>query len=330
MKAGTGILQQVQAGVTKAIEASQSELKESLNEANQDLGEAYSTLAKQEQALQQARADGRGLKTYERLEARIRGTKRTIEELEAVTLSLTEQTGKFDKESQAAAASVIDLALARMKASGLGEFMTEEVTELKSLRKALLEGSITQQEFNKRMEELDDRTASFTAGISAAEQASSNLSIEMTALGDKPTTAFSKIRDEAKLLANELAETGEKGQEGFLADKGQAKQFNDISVAIAKVGKTQEFINRLRTDEYKGLTITAATFKFYSETISEAETKMVTLNSESKKAAETAKQMAKFSKDNAFFKEQEIKFERESLKKNKEAIEAERLSLIHI
>ena len=56
------------------------------------------------------------------------------------------------------------------------------------------------------MEDLDDRTAAFTSGIAAAEQASSNLSKEMTALGDKPTTACSKIRDEANLLANELAD----------------------------------------------------------------------------------------------------------------------------
>ena len=180
-------------------------------------------LINKEIALQAARERGAGTKTYKSLSAQIRAAKQSVAELEAQTKSLSEQTGQFNEESRKAAATVIGMALGRLRATGMADFLGAEVTELEALRKELLSGAISIEEFNKRLEATDDRSAKFVAGVQAAAQNASNLSKEFLNLGDKPATAFSKIRDEAAGIANELAETGQQGEAGFKSVKGQEK-----------------------------------------------------------------------------------------------------------
>ncbi len=324
MKAGSGVIAQIQSGIAKAIEASQSGLKENIDEAGEELGEAYTNLINKELALQAARERGAGNKTYKTLSAQIRGAKQSVAELEAQTKSLSEQTGEFNEESRKAAATVISMALGRLRATGMADFLGAEVTELEDLRKQLLSGAISIEEFNKRLEETDDRSAKFVAGVQAAAQNASNLSKEFLNLGDKPATAFSKIRDEAAGIANELAETGQQGEAGFKSVKGQEKQYKRIKQAIEGSKHSLKLQLALIDAEAEGRGRVATVYKVYSDLIRENEDRMVTADANSKKAAETAKQLSKFSRDNAFLKEQELKFEKISTTEKIAGLNAER------
>ena len=320
LMATTGVLGQLEAGLTRVNSVRQTEITSQIEE----LG---IKLAQQNNIIKIAQEDLEKFSKVAGMADSIAAVTTSLNRAKASAadfkIEMAELAAGLDKIDKVSTEGVLQGFISILENTSIGGQMTSDLEAVRKVLADVKSGLIkTPAQLAAATKALSEGSREVLSGMSGVADTFKALRDETQTLGQKAPTQFSKVRKALKELSNEANSVGGLSLDAFEEmAKGAKSNFYAVEAAILKVGKQ---VVRAKTDA----NMFAAAFRTAAEAMQENEATMITSAASAAILSEQAKQLAKFSKANEFIMTKRLELETASTQQLLEGKEAQRDNMI--
>ena len=301
LKAGIGVLDQLESGLIAVNAASQESIQADLTRTAKELQEAETKL----QRLRATSTSSMDATAVIIFQGHLNDAKNEVTRLNSELSSIA---GRAELLDVANSAALLRAQISLIESTSLKNTMGKDLIALKTILSGVLEGVIkTPQELTDAVASLSKPAKEMASGIAGTGDAFKVLRDEVQTLGQKSPTAFSKITAALKTFSVEANAAGKSAQIG-LGDvaKGSGKEYERLSAVLKELKKPIFAITNSAGP-------IPETFAAAAKAMKENEDTMVTSAANAKIFTEEAKKLKEVSKENAFLMGKQLDFEEKAL-----------------